>query len=70
MKMRKFEVGKRYEDGAMTIEVLKRTAKTLTVAVISHAGKFNENIRDIKKCKINNWETEEVVFLNCYELHA
>ena len=60
--MRKFEVGKRYKDGAMTIEVLKRTAKTLTVAIIAHAGRANEKVRETKKCKVNNSGTEEEYF--------
>lgn len=68
--MRKFEVGKRYNDGAMTIEVLKRTAKTLKVAIIAHAGRSNENVRETKSVRVNDWDTEEVVFLNCYEIHA
>lgn len=40
--MRKFEEGKRYTDGAMTFEIIKRTAKTVTFAYILHAGKTNE----------------------------
>nr|WP_317362587.1 hypothetical protein [uncultured Blautia sp.] len=69
--MTKFEIGKRYKDGAMTIEVLKRTVKTLKVAIIAHAGRTNEKVREIKKVKINNWDTEEVIFIHdCYELHA
>lgn len=68
--MRKFEVGKRYEDGAMTVEVLKRTAKTVTVGIIYHAGRINEKIGDVKKCKVCDWETEEVIFPGHYEVHA
>ena len=68
--MRKFEIGQRYKDGAMTIEVLERTAKTAQVAIIAHAGRINEKVREIKKVKINDWETEGVIFLNPYELHA
>ena len=68
--MRKFEIGKRYTDGAMTIEVLKRTAKTVQIAIIAHAGRFNEKVTDTKKCKVNDWKTEEVIFMGCREYHA
>lgn len=68
--MRKFETGKRYKDGAMTFEIISRTAKTATVAIIQHAGRFNERITDTKKGKIYTWETEEVIFCGCREIHA
>lgn len=69
--MKKFEVGKRYEDGAMTFEVISRTAKFVTVKFIQHANKANESVRDVVKVKVNNWETEEVIFpKNMYEVHA
>lgn len=68
--MKKLEVGKRYTDGGVTFEVLNRTAKTVKMALIQHAGKFNEKITGIKSVKVNDWGTEEVIFWNCYELHA
>lgn len=68
--MRKFEVGKRYSMGGATFEVISRTAKTVKMALIQHAGKSNEKITGIKSKKVNNWETEEVIFWNCYEIHA
>ena len=69
--MKKFEVGKRYRDGALTFEVISRTKKTAKVAVILHEGKANEKIREIKKVKLNVWEDGEV-FFHCdfYEVHA
>lgn len=68
--MRKFEIGKRYIDGAGCVEVVKRTAKTITFVAIQHAGKFNERKSETKTAKLNNWKTEEVFFCNCYEFHA
>lgn len=68
--MKKFEIGKRYTTGGVTFEVISRTAKTVKMALIQHAGKSNEKVTDIKSRKINDWGTEEVVFWNCYELHA
>lgn len=68
--MKKFEIGKRYAEGGVTFEVLSRTAKTVKLALIQHAGRFNEKVTDIKSRKVNNWDTEEVVFWGCYEIHA
>lgn len=68
--MKKFEVGKRYVEGGVTFEVISRTAKTAKMALIQHAGRCNEKVTDVKIKKINNWETEEVIFWNCYEIHA
>lgn len=68
--MRKFEIGKRYTSGGMTFEIMSRTAKTVKVATIQHAGRFNEKVTDIKSRKINNWKTEEVIYCGCYETHA
>lgn len=68
--MKKFEIGKRYVDGAMTFEIISRTARTAKVAYIQHAGRSNEKITNIKTRKIQNWETEEVIFCEPYELHA
>ncbi|MCI8339220.1 MAG: hypothetical protein HFH62_11175 [Lachnospiraceae bacterium] len=68
--MKRFEIGKRYTEGGVTFEVISRTAKTVKMALIQHAGRANEKVTSVKSKKINNWETEEVVFWNCYEIHA
>lgn len=68
--MKKFEIGKRYTEGGVTFEVLSRTSKTVKMALIQHAGKPNEKITSIKNKKVNNWNTEEVVYFGCYEIHA
>lgn len=68
--MKNFEVGKRYKEGGVTFEVLSRTAKTVKMALIQHAGRANERITSIETKKISNWDTEEVVYFGCYEIHA
>lgn len=68
--MKKFEIGKRYTEGGVTFEVLSRTAKTVKMALIQHAGRANEKVTSIKSKKVNNWGTEEVIYWNCYEIHA
>lgn len=68
--MRKFEVGKRYNDGAATFEITGRTAKTVKFVYIHHAGRFNEKKADEQKAKINKWEDREVFFTNCYQVEA
>lgn len=40
--MRKFEVGKVYGEDAVKYEVVKRTAKFVTILEVHHFGKFNE----------------------------
>lgn len=68
--MKKFEIGKRYTEGGVTFEVISRTAKTVKMSLIQHAGRFNEKVTDVKSKKVNDWETEEVIFWGCYEIHA
>lgn len=68
--MKRFEVGKRYNDGAGCVEIVKRTEKTVTVVTIQHAERFNERKSEPKTAKINNWDFGEVIFYNCYEFHA
>ena len=68
--MRTFEVGKRYTDGAMTFEIVARTAKTIKYAMIQHAGRENERRCYEKKAKINNWEDREIFFTGHYEVEA
>jgi hypothetical protein len=56
--MRKFEVGKVYGEDAVKYEVVKRTAKFVTILEVHHFGKFNET-----KVKVSLWdETEALVF--------
>lgn len=68
--MKKFEVGKRYEDGALTFEIISRTATRANVAIILHEGRANEKVREIKNIKLHVWPDGEVFFHNCYEVHA
>lgn len=68
--MRKFEVGKRYSINGVTFEILSRTPKTVKLAQIQHAGRFNERVTDIVTKKVHDWDTEEVVLLSHYEIHA
>lgn len=59
--MRKFEIGKRYNDGSFTFEIVKRTAKTVTYVKVIHAGRFNEKKdNEEKRAKILDWDTREV----------
>lgn len=68
--MRKFEVGKRYTDGAVAFEIVARTSKTIKFVMIQHEGKSNERRCSEKKAKINNWGDREVFFSNCYQVEA
>lgn len=68
--MKKFEIGKRYEDGAITFEVIARTAKTITVNVIQHAGKVNEKVTSEKKTRVFDWDDREYANIGCYEILA
>ena len=68
--MRTFEVGKRYNDGAMVFEITARTEKTIKVITIQHAGRFNERKSEEKKARINKWENREVFFYNYYQIEA
>ncbi len=61
--MKKFEVGKRYfEEAANVYEVVSRTAKTLTIVEIRHAGRFNEKRLEEKKIRVREWDGVEVIF--------
>lgn len=68
--MRTFEVGKRYNDGAATFEIVTRTAATIKFCMIQHPGRSNERRCDEKKAKINNWGDREVFFTSCYQVEA
>ena len=54
--MRKFEVGKRNNDGAATFEIVARTEKTIKFVMIQHAGRSNERKMNEKQAKISEWE--------------
>lgn len=68
--MRKFEIGKRYSEGGMTIEVVSRTEKTITFAVVLHAGCANEKVRETKKKRIQNFGKGEAIWMSPYEIEA
>ena len=68
--MSKFEVGKRYNDGAAVFEVVARTAKTIKFVMVQHAGRENERKSEEKKAKINVWGDKEVFVTNIYTVEA
>lgn len=68
--MRKFEVGKRYKDGAMTFEITGRTEKTIKFVTVQHPGRENERKSEEKRIKIIFWNDREVFFYNCYQAEA
>ena len=68
--MRMFEIGKRYSDGAMVVEITGRTEKTVKFVMIQHAGRTNERKSEEKRAKICNWTDREVFFTNCYQFEA
>ncbi len=68
--MRKFEVGKRYESGAVKFEIVSRTAKTVAYKLIQHAGRANERAGETKKAKVKDWGDTEYFFTGIYEVMA
>lgn len=68
--MRKFEVGKRYNDGAFVFEIVKRTAKTIRFVQIQHAGRSNERRYNEGSAKIEAWDGREVFFKGDYTVEA
>lgn len=68
--MKKFEVGKRYNDGTAVFEIVARTTKTIKFVMIQHAGRANERRGDEKRAKVNNWDGREVFMTNCYTVEA
>ena len=63
--MKKFEVGNYYtrfendnniENASVVYEVVKRTAKTLTIVEIQHFGRYNESKSEPKTLKIKDRE--------------
>lgn len=70
--MKKFEVGNyytRFEDGnnvenaSVVYEVVKRTAKTITIVEIQHFGRYNESKSEPKTLKIKDrgWNGSEFI---------
>ena len=68
--MKTFEVGKRYNDGAATFEIVARTAKTIKFVMVQHAGRENERKSEEKKAKINIWNNKEIFVTNIYTVEA
>ena len=70
--MRTFEVGKRYNDGAATFEIVKRTAKFVTYVYIHHPGRCNEKRGEEKRTKIYQCPGHEceVFATSHYEVEA
>ena len=62
--MRKFEVGKVYGEDAVKYEVVKRTAKFVTILEVHHFGKFNEIKKSQPFFKTFAGKTEKAMFLN------
>lgn len=69
--MKKFEVGNyytRFEDGnnvenaSVVYEVVKRTAKTITIVEIQHFGRYNERKSEPKTLKIKDREWNDSEF--------
>ena len=63
--MKKFEVGNYYtrfeddnnlENASIVYEVVKRTAKTITIVQIQHFGRYNESTSEPKTIKIKDRE--------------
>lgn len=68
--MKKFEVGKRYEDGGLTFEIIARTEKTVKYVAIHHPGRNNERIVKKGQAKIHNWSDREVFYRGDYIIEA
>jgi hypothetical protein len=67
--MKKFEIGKRYKDiseSGLPVEIINRTAKTITFVTISHEGKINEKASEPKKSRISIWDKGEVFCTRFY----
>jgi len=54
--MIKFEVGKKYNrNGGEALEVIKRTADTITYIMYQHSGRTNERIYKQGRAKVRAW---------------
>ncbi len=64
--MKKFEVGKKYVighaefEGDVTVEVISRTAKFVTI----------KKFRETKRLKVKDWGSREVAFWGDYTIDA
>lgn len=69
--MTRFEVGKKYYEGGVTYEILKKTAKTITYKATDHTGRFNERVLEQKTVKLREWGYQEVFYVhNRYTVEA
>lgn len=63
--MIKFEVGKIYKDKSVAFEVVKRTAKTVTIVQIHHYGRWNEKKGSVEeKKKVANYLHDNIEVLS------
>ena len=60
--MKKFKVGYIYGEHAQKFEVIKRTAKFLTIVSVQHIGHTNERRFDERRIKVAPWGNEEAIF--------
>lgn len=65
--MIKFEVGKIYKDKSVAFEVVKRTAKTVTIVQLHHFGRWNEKRSTTEeKKKVANYLHDNIEVLSSY----
>ena len=65
--MIKFEVGKIYKDKSVVFEVVKRTAKTVTIVQFHHFEKWNEKRSTTEeKKKVANYLHDNIEVLSSY----
>lgn len=65
-KMIKFEIGKIYKDKSVAFEVVKRTAKTVTIVQLHHFGRWNEKRGTEEKKKVTNYLHDNIEVLSSY----
>lgn len=65
-KMIKFEVGKIYKNKSVAFEVVKRTAKTVTIVQLHHFGRWNEKRGTEEKKKVANYLHDNIEVLSSY----
>lgn len=68
--MKKFEIGNTYTVHGATYKITSRTPKFVTVEKIQHYGRYNEKTDEIRKAKIQNWESGEVVYYGSETIEA
>lgn len=65
--MIKFEVGKIYKDKSVAFEVVKRTAKIVTIVQLHHYGRWNEKRSTTEeKKKVANYLHDNIEVLSSY----